>query len=436
MTKGYLVDWVEPDSIAEELNINPGDRILAINGSKPADILDWRLAESSEEIVLMVEHRDGELVEYEIEKDYDEALGMVFDSPVLDEIRRCQNRCVFCFVDQMPPEMRSTLYVKDDDYRLSFLSGSYITLTNLRESDLERIEKLHLSPLYVSVHTTDANLRQRMMNHKRAGEILPILKRLAQAGVSFHTQIVLCPNLNDGEYLNQTITDLFGLYPAVQSLAVVPVGLTGHRDGLYPLSPFDQSHTRAVLAQLATWQERCLAEQGTRFVFASDEFYNMAGADIPPDEVYEDYPQLENGVGLLRLMYNDWERWQERLPAEIADLKKVTVITGASASRYLQPIMDRLSQINGLSIRLETVKNYFFGGHVTVAGLLTYHDLLPALKKAPPADLVILPDVMLKEGKELFLDGHTISDLSHAIDTPIRAADSLDALLTDLLESK
>ena len=436
MTKGYLVEWVEPDSIAEELNINPGDRILAINGFKPEDILDWRLAESSEEIVLMVEHSAGVLVEYEIEKDYDEALGIGFDSPVLGEIRRCQNHCVFCFVDQMPPEMRSTLYVKDDDYRLSFLSGSYITLTNLGEADLERIEKLHLSPLYVSVHATDANLRRRMMNHKRAGEMLPILKRLAQAGISFHTQIVLCPNLNDGEYLNQTITDLFALYPAVKSLAVVPVGLTGHREGLYPLSPFDQSHARTVLAQLATWQERCLAEQGTRFVFASDEFFNMAGEDIPPDEVYEDYPQLENGVGLLRLMFNDWERWQERLPAEIAGSKKVTVVTGASAARYLQPIIDRLSQINGLSICLETVNNSFFGGHVTVAGLLTYQDLLPALKKAPSADLVILPDVMLKEGKELFLDGHTISDLSNAIDTPIRAANSLDALLTDLLESK
>ena len=284
MTQGKLVERVESGSIAEELGISAGDHIVAMNDIELSDILDWHLAESSEELILTVLHNNGELVEYEIEKDYDESLGIGFNSPTLDKIRSCQNRCVFCFVDQMPPQMRETLYIKDDDYRLSFLSGSYITLTNLGDADLERIETLHLSPLYVSVHTTDADLRQQMMNHRKAGQIMPLLQRLTKAGIEFHTQVVLCPGLNDESHLDKTIADLYNLYPSVKSLAVVPVGLTGHRSGLYPLSPFDEAHAKSVLQQVATWQERCLGEQDTRFVFAADEFYNMANAQVPVDD--------------------------------------------------------------------------------------------------------------------------------------------------------
>ncbi|MDW7651627.1 MAG: DUF512 domain-containing protein [Bacillota bacterium] len=436
MTQHKRVENVEPGSIADELGIGPGDRVLAINDTEPADILEWRLAESSEDILLTVEHSGGELVEYEIEKDYDETLGIIFESPVLDEIRRCQNRCVFCFVDQMPPALRETLYVKDDDYRLSFLSGSYITLTNLRDADLARIEQLHLSPLYVSVHTTDPKLRRQMMHHKQAGDILPILTRLAGAGIAFHTQAVLCPGLNNGDALNQTIGELFALYPAVRSLAVVPVGLTGHRGGLYPLSPFDQAHAQQVLEQLAPWQERCRQQSGTRFVFAADEFYAMAGTDIPPDDWYEGYPQLENGVGLIRLMYNDWNYWQDRLPDKLHGSTNVIVATGTSASHYLQPIIDRLNKIDGLAIRLVPVENRFFGGHVTVAGLLTGSDVLQAVKNLPPADRLYLPAVVLKEGQDLLLDGHTIDDLSRSLATDIRTAASLDDFLSDLLNLK
>ena len=435
MTQGKSVARVEPGSIAEELGINPGDRIVAMNEMELSDILDWNLAESSEELILAVLHNNGELVEYEIEKDYDESLGIVFNSPTLDKIRSCQNRCVFCFVDQLPAQMRETLYLKDDDYRLSFLSGSYVTLTNMEDADLERIESLHLSPLYVSVHTTDAILRQQMMNHSKADQIMPLLQRLTKAGIDFHTQVVLCPGINDEDHLDKTIADLYSLYPGVKSLAVVPVGLTDHRRGLYPLSPFAEVHAQNVLQQLATWQERCQREQGTGFVFASDEFYNMANAQIPPDQWYEGYPQLENGVGLIRLLQNEWEQWQTHLPSKV-NHTNATIATGISAYRYLKPIIDRLNTIVGLTLDLVPVQNRYFGGHVSVAGLLTYQDLLPALQNRSEIKILYLPAVMLKEGKNLFLDGHNIDDLSRALNANVRVVSDLNQFLTDLLESE
>lgn len=255
MVRGKQVERVEAGSIAAELEIGPGDEIIAVDEVEPLDILDWRLAESGEELVLTVRHANGELAVYEIEKDYDEPLGIIFALPTLDRIRSCQNRCIFCFIDQMPEAMRETLYIKDDDYRLSFLSGSYITLTNLREEDLKRIEALNLAPLYVSVHTTNPDLRKKIMNHAGAGEILPLLTRLAQAGIIFQTQVVLCPGLNDGQELERTIEELYALYPAVKSLAIVPVGLTGHRDGLYPLTPVTRSQAHFVLEQISRWQQ-------------------------------------------------------------------------------------------------------------------------------------------------------------------------------------
>lgn len=429
MIQGKLVDRVEPDSIAEELGIRSGDRIVAVNGEELGDVLDWLLSESDEGLLIAVQHMDGELVEYEIEKDYEETLGIIFDSPTLDEIRPCKNRCVFCFVDQLPPGMRETLQIKDDDYRLSFLSGSYITLTNVSEADLQRIMKLHLSPLYISVHTTNPQLRQRMLGNRQAGEVLPMLKKLADAGIEFHTQIVLCPGLNDDKQLEQTLDDLFSMYPGVRSVAVVPVGLTGHRDQLYPLSPFDADHARAVLSQLSRWQERCLAEMKTRFVFASDEFYNMAGKDLPLDDEYEGYPQLENGVGMVRLLYNAWDRWREKLPAKFTKETLATVATGASAAFYLEPIISRLNDISGLTVNLKTVPNQFFGGHVTVSGLLTYRDLTDALLKEKVNSPLYLPAVMLKEGRDLFLDGHTTNDLSETLGVEVRVVDSLDTFL-------
>ncbi|NLN06660.1 MAG: DUF512 domain-containing protein [Firmicutes bacterium] len=431
MKRGIPVERVEQGSIADDLGLKPGDRLLLVDGKKPQDILEWRLAESSENLVLTIQHANGELVEYEIEKAYDEPVGLVFATPIMDKIRTCRNRCLFCFVDQMPAGMRKTLYLKDDDYRLSFLTGSYITLTNFSEADIERIITLHVSPLYVSVHATDPELRQRLMRNRRAGELLPLLKRLAAAGITFHTQAVLCPGLNDGEALEQTIADLYELHPAVRTLAVVPVGLTGHREELYPLVPGSGKFAETVLAQVGRWQQKALAEAGTRFVFASDEFYTLAGRAIPPEEDYEGYPQLENGVGLVRLLLTEWEENMRRLPQRVNPPVTATVATGVAAAPYLQPIVGRLNRIAGVKIKLLVVSSRFFGGQVTVTGLVTYNDLQQVL--AEIVGTLYLPSVMLREGKELFLDGYTISDLSQAAQTEVRVVGSLKEFLDAVL---
>ncbi|NLM53251.1 MAG: DUF512 domain-containing protein [Firmicutes bacterium] len=428
------IEQIIPGSIADEIGLRAGDYVVNIDGFVPQDILDWQLAESGERLLLTIRHQEGDLVEYEIEKDYDETLGIVFASPTMDEIKSCRNHCLFCFVDQMPKNMRKTLYVKDDDYRLSFLTGSYITLTNLQEEDLARICRLHLSPLYVSVHATDPESRQKLMRNPKAGKLLPLLKRLAACGIQFHTQVVLCPGLNDGAILEQTIADLYALYPSVLTLAVVPVGLTGYRKGLYALQPYTFATARKVLAQVHAWQEKALKEKGTRFVFASDEFYTLAREPLPPAEAYEGYPQLENGVGLVRIMLDAWENWQKRLPQKLAVPTEATVATGVSAAHYLQPIVDRLNEIENLTLKLVPVKNHFFGGQVTVTGLLTYHDLIKALKKVKGT--LYLSSVMLKAGKDLFLDGYTIQDLAQALQTRVQVVTDLPDFLEKLLQLK
>jgi putative radical SAM enzyme (TIGR03279 family) len=433
ISAGKLIGHVAEESIAGELGLHPGDRILCVNGEEPGDILDWRLAESAEELLLVVRHRDGSLAEYDIEKDYHEPLGLQFDPPTLDPVRSCRNRCLFCFVDQMPAGMRSSLYLKDDDYRLSFCTGSFITLTNLTPDDLDRICRLHLSPLYVSVHATESGLRSRMLGNRRAGEIMQVLSRLVQAGIRLHAQVVLCPGLNGGAALERTIDDLYSLYPAVQSLAVVPVGLTAHRAGLYPLEPCRKADAEAALALVNAAAERALGERGTRFVFAADELYLLAGHSVPGDEVYESYPQLENGVGLVRLLLNEWEAWQDRLPRALQAARSATVVTGLAAAGYMHGIVARLNEIHGLSVRLAPVPNRFFGGHVSVAGLLTAADLLAAFAGRKPQGTLFLPGVMLKDRSDLFLDGYTLPALSADLGAPVRVANCLDELLCALL---
>ncbi|MBS4023025.1 MAG: DUF512 domain-containing protein [Dethiobacter sp.] len=435
MQKGSQVESVVAGSIAEELGISPGDHIIYINGIEPGDILDWRLAEGCEELILTVAGKNGGLTEYEIEKDYDESLGIVFDSPTIDAVRPCQNRCLFCFVDQLPKELRRSLYLKDDDYRLSFISGSYVTLTNLTDTDLERIMRLHLSPLYVSVHATEPELRRCLLNHNRAGLIMDVLKKLSEAGIVFHAQVVLCPGINDGMHLERTINDLYNL-TSVHSLAVVPVGLTGHRQGLYNLYPCDGMAAQKLLQQVKSWQLKSLKERGGRFIFASDEFYTLAGQVIPSHQEYEEYPQLENGVGLARLLYNDWEAWQNRLPPSLAKETTATVVTGVSAGHYLEPIVNRLNEIKNLTLRLVLAANTFFGGHVTVAGLLTGHDILASLENHMQAGTVYLPRVMLREGKNLFLDGYTVDELSDKLGKELRIVSSLDDFLFNLFETE
>lgn len=417
--QGLAVFRVEPGSIAEELGLEPGDRVMAVNGEPVRDLIDFRFLETDESLSMDVRKVDGEEWVLDVEKDYDQGLGLEFGEEGFGRTARCSNKCVFCFVDQMPPGMRRTLYVKDDDYRLSFWSGNFITLTNLGDDELRRIASQRLSPLYVSVHTTNPELRERMLGNRRAGLILEQLRYLAEAGIEMHTQVVLCPGLNDGKELERTAADLAGLWPAVSSLAVVPVGLTRFRQGCYPLRVFTPEEARRLVHWVGLKQEEYLSDLEYPFIFASDEFYLLSGEPIPPAERYADFPQTENGVGLTRLFMDEWEEVEGGLPREISPLK-VTFATGLLGEKVLRPVAARLNEIKGLKVAIKAVKNHFFGEQVTVTGLVTGGDLIDQSDPGETGDLLVLPAVMLKKDNTVFLDDLTLKDL--ATDLKIRVA--------------
>jgi len=416
-----IISRVYPGSIASELGLVPGDRLLKVNGQPVQDIIDLSFALADETVELVIERSSGRIETFEIEKDYDENLGIEFESAVFDNVRRCANNCIFCFVDQMPPGMRESLYVKDDDYRLSFLYGNFITLTNFGPADLKRVRHLHLSPLYVSVHTTDSQLRAKMLGNPRAGKILEQLRELIAADIELHTQVVLCPNINDGEFLNKTIADLYALGPQVLSVAVVPVGLTRFREGRFPLTGFSPAGAAEVIGLVDKWQKRCRAERGTSFVYLADEFYLAAGVEIPAYEFYDDFPQLENGVGLVRSFLAEWES-RPVSSAGYAEPKYIDVVCGVSAAKILHPLFDKLS-IPNLHIRLVPVENKFFGSTVTVTGLLTGQDILATLRSLPgPRTGIIIPGVALRKGETVFLDDIHPEDIEQDLETPVRTA--------------
>jgi len=402
VTGKAVIAEITANSLAEELGLEPGDSIVSINGRSVRDLIEFQYEWAGEDAVLEVEKSSGELLAMEIEKDYDEALGVSFTRAVFGELARCRNKCLFCFVDQMPKGLRQSLYVKDDDYRLSFLQGSYITLTNLSKSMLERIKTQHLSPLYISVHATSGQVRAEMMGNPAAAGLLRILRDLAAAGIEFHTQVVLCPGINDGEVLEQTYGDLAALV-GVKSLAVVPVGLTKYRENL----PWLEAFTRESAMRIVDWaeekQKRARTERGTAFIWLSDEFYLLAERGMPAFEAYEDFPQLENGVGMVRLLWDDFEK--AALPERAVPPKKIIFLTGVSGTKALRPITDRLNTIQGLTITLLTARNMFFGPSVTVAGLLTGACLLDALQGVEKGSVVFIPKVMQRALSGQFLDG-------------------------------
>lgn len=421
---------IEPDSLAQELGLAPGDRICRVNGREVLDLIEFQMEWAGDEAVLEVEKADGQRQVFEIEKDYDEPLGVVFEQAVFDGIRVCRNKCLFCFVDQMPERLRPSLYVKDDDYRLSFLQGSFITLTNLSTEDLERIKRDHLSPLYVSVHTTDPRLRREILKNPRAGELLGVISGLAQAGIEFHTQVVLCPGLNDGPYLVKTFEDLFK-QKGILSLAIVPVGLTGFREGLPNLQTFDQAGARQVLEWIHSRQDLCRREKGTAFIWASDEFYLQAGLEFPPWDSYEDFPQLENGVGLVRLFWEELAR--EKLPARLQPEREMTIATGVSGGRVMEPVIERLKAIKGLTLNLKVLENTFFGPSVTVTGLLTGSCLLEGLADLPEGSTVVIPQVLLESREGRFLDNLTPRQVAEQLKlriltAPVSARGFLDVI--------
>lgn len=433
--EGLTVEKVSPGGIAHQLGVEPGDRVIRINGQPVRDIIDYRFLSCSEKLNVLLVKAGGEKWLLAVEKDYEEGLGVEFGPNELGRIRRCRNRCIFCFLDQMPKGMRDTLYFNDDDYRLSFIQGNFVTLTNVTGRDLERIAGQRLSPLYISVHATNPVLRAKMLNNPRAKKIMEQLAYLAGAGIQMHTQVVLCPGINDGPELARTIGDLYGLWPAVRSVAVVPVGLTRYRNDLYPLRTYTKQEAQKVIALVKKWQRACRRRGGNPFVFAGDEFYLLAGEPIPPAKDYAGFPQAENGIGLVRLFLDEWAKAAGKLPARLPAPRKVTLVTGKLGEQVLKPVAERLNKMENLTVRLVGITNRFFGEKVTVAGLLTARDLLSALAGRDPGDLLIIPAVMLREEDGLFLDDVPFLEFARRLGFPVAKARGPEELCRQLTGS-
>ena len=403
---GVIMRVIE-GSIAEELELVPGDKILAVNDMPLRDIIDFSFAMADEEIELLVEHADGEQELIEFDKDYDEDFGVEFERAVFDGIRSCANHCYFCFVDMIAPDMRHSLSIKDDDYRLSFLYGNFVTLTNMGAADFERIEHFHLSPLYVSVQCTNPVLRAEILRYKGAADILGQLTKLEEAGADYHTQVVLCYGLNDGEELERTIRDITERRPHALSLAIVPVGLTKHRTDPFPLIQFDRIGAARVIDQVEAWQQRIRAEEGRTFIYLGDEFYFLAGREVPPAEMYDGFPQLDNGIGLTRNFIEEWTAAADY--ANTLDTNsRLAVISGTAVA----PVVERLAREldpDVQRIHVLPVVNEHFGETVNVSGLLTGHDISAALRAfSHSVDGVLIPASSLREGEDVFLDDMTL----------------------------
>lgn len=415
--KKHIVSRVLDGSIAKEMEITPGDELISINGQRVRDILDYRYLCNEEELLVLIKKPDGEEWELEIEKEFEEDLGLEFENNFMDEYHSCRNKCIFCFIDQMPPGMRETLYFKDDDTRLSFLQGNYVTLTNIGEPDMEQILRYHLSPINISFQTMNPQLRCKMLNNRFAGEALKKVDRLAEAGIEMNGQIVLCKGVNDGEELEYSIEQLTRYLPHLKSVSVVPVGLTKFREGLYPLEPFTKEDARQVLDTIHHWQKKLYAGYGTHFIHAGDEWYLLAEEEIPQAEVYDGYLQLENGVGMLRLFLEETE---EAIQACAGDDRRHTVslVTGLLAAPYVKQAADALTKkYPGITATVYPVKNEFFGERITVSGLLTGQDILRALKGQALGDRLLLPCSMFKSGETVFLDDITLKELEETLQT-------------------
>ena len=417
--KQHVISGVVPGSIAEEMEIEPGDLLLQIDDMEIEDILDYQFYAEDEELTRLIRKPDGEEWELEIEKEYGEDIGLVFENGLMDDYRSCSNKCIFCFIDQMPPGMRETLYFKDDDARLSFLQGNYITLTNLKEKDMERIVRYHLSPINISVHTTNLELRCRMLHNRFAGRSLEKIDYFYEHEIEMNGQIVLCKGYNDGEELKNTLQDLIRYCPVMQSVSVVPVGLTKYREGLCPLEPFTARDAEQTIDLIEEVQKQCMERFGIRFVHASDEFYILSGREPPQDEEYDGYPQLENGVGMLRLLMTET---QEALSGLEGDDRAdhLTIATGQLAFPYLQKCADLIrDRFPGIEVDLIAIRNRFFGEQITVSGLITGQDLLEQLSGRELGSRVLIPINMLRSGEEVFLDDMTVSQIQKALQVPV-----------------
>lgn len=415
------VQSVDKASLAEKAGFKAGDILISVNNNEIRDVLDYRYYITERSLSLLV-HRGPELLTFHIQKDEYDDLGLNFETYLMDKKQTCRNQCIFCFIDQNPHGMRDTIYFKDDDSRLSFLLGNYITLTNLTSADIDRIIKMRLTPINISVHTTNPTLRCQMMNNRFAGDVLSYLDRLDENGIAINAQIVLCKGVNDGTELDRTLNDL-AAYQNIGSIAVVPSGLTKHREGLYPLKPFTQEDANLVLDQVNAFGEKMLLEKGRRLVFPSDEFYLKAERDIPSEDYYEDYPQLENGVGMIASMRGEFEAELDYLSEDYDTEKEIhcSIATGYAAYDFIKELAATLEkQCKNLRCTVYPIENRFFGENITVAGLICGCDLLEQLKDKPLGDYLILPSVMLRDEQDRFLDDITLEEVSQNLNIPVR----------------
>lgn len=412
---------VQQGSLAQRAGMEKGDTLVSINGHDITDVLDFRFFETNTHVTVVFRKPDGTEIEEHILKSQYGSLGLEFETYLMDKQRSCYNKCVFCFIDQLPKGMRETLYFKDDDARLSFLFGNYITLTNINDREIDRIIQMHISPINISVHTMNPTLRCEMMHNRFAGDALRHLRRLAENNIMLNCQIVLCPGLNDGKELEYTLSELFSLGECLQSVACVPVGLTRYREGLYPLQPFTSETASAAIEILERWGDKFLEARGSRTVFPSDEFYLIAKKELPPYEFYEDFPQIENGVGMLRDFEEEFMWALEDI--ESSDIhRRITSPTGMAAFEFLDRVFDALREkFPGVEVNLVPVKNEFFGGTVDVTGLLTGQDVLRRLSQEESlGDEVLIPTAMLMADEDIFLDDMTVGEMSEKLGVPIR----------------
>lgn len=428
-----LITKVLPDSIAAEIGFEPGDAIVAINGKRPRDLIDYQFLCADEVLALEVLDTAGKTHQIEIEKDYDEDLGLEFGTALFDSLIQCNNRCPFCFIDQQPPGKRESLYLKDDDYRLSFLYGSYLTLTNLTQREWQRIEQLRLSPLYVSVHATEPEVRIQLLKNPRAGQILQQLKWFQERRLQIHAQVVVCPGINDGVHLERTLLDLasfhIGEVPTVASVAVVPVGLTRFRPTEDELIPVSRDKAQEVIARVRLLQTQFSQQLGSTFAWLADEWFLIAGEELPPEAYYEDYPQIDNGVGSIRSFLKQFSAAAQHLPQQISPPRKFTWVVGNAVEKAFQPILQRLNSVVGLEVNMAALCSHYWGQTITVTGLLTGQDLLQKLQVKYLGDAILLPAMMLKHGDSRFLDDMTVEELARQLNTPILPVRGVEELI-------
>lgn len=436
--KENVIISVEPGSIADEIGIEPGDILVSINDKEILDVFDYRYMINDEYLEIVLKDGDGEEYIAEIEKDYDEDIGIVFESGLMDNARSCRNKCIFCFIDQLPKGMRETLYFKDDDTRLSFLQGNYVTLTNMKDEDIDRIIYYHLSPINISVHTTNPELRKMMLNNNKAGNIMERMRKLADSGIELHLQVVLCKGINDGLELDRTIRDITGLYPSARSMSVVPIGLTKYRDGLFKQEAFTKEDAENVIDQIEKWQRKNLERFGSRIVYAADEFYLKAERKIPEPECYEDFQQFENGVGMLSLFKAEF---YELLP-QIEDKEKrkrtISLVTGEAAFGLIREIAcEIMNKFPEITINTYCIKNEFFGETITVSGLLTGTDIINQLRGKELGEYIILPDSLLRNGETVLLDDIYVSDIERELNVRVKIAlNSAENLVKRIMDTE